>query len=991
MKKAISIILAALLLVAVVAVGASAADVTKDPARNGSCGENLTWTFNDGTKTLTVSGTGEMENYSAETRAPWYEHRAAMTSLVLEDGVSSIGSYAFNACKNLTSITFAGSVESIGDYAFFDCGSLAELTIPGTVKKIGAYAFGGAKQLTKLTLSDGVQEIGEAAFSGLVALTDVSIPGSVSAIGDKAFSADVALVNVTLGEGVAKIGTGAFLQCVALKEITLPASLTEIGVQGFSRCTALESITIPAKTETIGDRAFFGCTGLKSVKFEDGTKKTGVSAFSGCTALTSVDLGKTVETIDEGSFYGCSALKNVTIPASVRTLGKDAFSGCYSAEVEFENVDAITEFGYSDIWNSASKWSQYVTDITAGSFKYEDNEDYNGGEVDLSGYNSNAGVKNGDSLTWIHKSAKWVDTDMKDAELRVDFSYRTANNPTDIVFVLDYSGSMMDTVDGVSKFYTLISKVDDISKVLLNNEKLDNRIAIAPFSEDMQSYCDFTADYDSIHEFLFSQEPYGDTHYSEGFETAGRLITSRNDSSRDVIVIFVTDGAPNEGFEGVSEAKAITDAGHSLAGIVLDTTAAAYNTVASFCTNGMTYSADSNEELNRAINTALIASFASYLVLDDIQTENFEIKDVNLITVVDEDGNTYNDTVTVLENGKSIKWNTVGFLPEVTYTLTIPLVLKDGIYGTEIKTNDGDLGIVNTLTDERINTVASPVLNNVSAYMVIYHSNLSDNKSETFNFSSGDTVTVKDNLFTNEGYSFKGWNTKADGTGTAYKSGDTFVMPNNSVDLYAQWSANGYTVIYNSNNATGTKTNETVSKAYEYKSNVTVAENTFAPSEEKYVFVSWNTKADGTGKEFKPGETFTMPAQDVVLYAQWKNKYLGVEFGVIYDGNGGTYEEGKTEKRVGALYESTVEIEANFFDREGYNFVSWNTEPDGSGTSYAAGDTFVMGASDVRVYAQWQKKAAPKTGAEDNMMVWVIALAMAGAAATFTFLKKKKA
>lgn len=109
-------------------------------AQSGTCGENLTWSIQDGT--LTISGTGEMESYSGEYNVPWYNYRNGINNIVIMNGVTSVGDYAFVGCS-LTSVTIGNSVMTIGEHAFTGCSKLASVSIPNSVKSIGENAFDG--------------------------------------------------------------------------------------------------------------------------------------------------------------------------------------------------------------------------------------------------------------------------------------------------------------------------------------------------------------------------------------------------------------------------------------------------------------------------------------------------------------------------------------------------------------------------------------------------------------------------------------------------------------------------------------------------------------------------------------------------------------------------------------------------------------------------------------------------------------------------------
>ncbi|MGN1047013.1 MAG: leucine-rich repeat domain-containing protein, partial [Eubacteriales bacterium] len=162
---------------------------------SGTCGSNLTWTLDSAGK-LTISGSGDMYNYTSSSRAPWYDYRSSITNVIIQDGVMSIGNYAFEYCSSLTSVNIPDSVTSIGKYAFYYCNNLASVNIPDGVTSIGSSAFSGCGSITSVTIPDSVTSIGDYAFDGCSSLASVTIPDSVTSIGEGAFSDCSSLTDV---------------------------------------------------------------------------------------------------------------------------------------------------------------------------------------------------------------------------------------------------------------------------------------------------------------------------------------------------------------------------------------------------------------------------------------------------------------------------------------------------------------------------------------------------------------------------------------------------------------------------------------------------------------------------------------------------------------------------------------------------------------------------------------------------------------------------
>ncbi|WP_018362415.1 leucine-rich repeat domain-containing protein [Hoylesella nanceiensis] len=153
--------------------------------KSGTCGDNLQWKLTD-EGVLTITGTGEMQDWN-DYSSPWYENES-VKQVIIGDGVTTIGDWAFSYCRALTSITIPNSVTTIGDNAFESCSSLTSITIPNSVTTIGDYAFSYCRALTSVIISNSVTTIGERTFANCYSLTSVTIPSSVTRIEDGAFS-----------------------------------------------------------------------------------------------------------------------------------------------------------------------------------------------------------------------------------------------------------------------------------------------------------------------------------------------------------------------------------------------------------------------------------------------------------------------------------------------------------------------------------------------------------------------------------------------------------------------------------------------------------------------------------------------------------------------------------------------------------------------------------------------------------------------------------
>ena len=238
------------MLLSVMAVGV--VSVSAAIVDSGSCGTNVTWTLDDN-GVLTISGSGNMYEYNPwNNPSPWGTN---VTSIVIEDGVTNIGKYAFCGRESLTSVTISDTVTSVGWGAFADCTSLTSVTIPDSVTSIGDEAFISCSNLTSISIPNTVRRIGHGAFDNCSSLISVTIPDSITEIEWQTFYGCRSLTNITIPESVTSIGRGAFNCCYGLTNIVIPDSVTSIGERAFENCPNLTIVRIGNSVTNIGEKA----------------------------------------------------------------------------------------------------------------------------------------------------------------------------------------------------------------------------------------------------------------------------------------------------------------------------------------------------------------------------------------------------------------------------------------------------------------------------------------------------------------------------------------------------------------------------------------------------------------------------------------------------------------------------------------------------------------------------------------------------------------
>lgn len=270
-----------------------------------------------------------------------------LSYITIPGSVTTIDDDAFSALANVRSIVIPEGVTSIGVRAFRGC-KFEEVSFPSTLEEIGGSAFHSCSSLKTVNFAEGLKKIGGTAFCNC-AFTELTLPKSLISMGTTAIYSCQNLEKVTFADNseLTAINERTFFHCNSLKKVDFGAnsSLTTIGTGAFADLPALEKITIPASVTTIGARAFANTPSLTTVIFEEGSqmKIIGAGAFADC-GLKSFEIPDAVTTIEREAFRNCNVLYEVTLSKDVSSVSPEAFKYC-------------TKLTYIDVDEANTKYS----------------------------------------------------------------------------------------------------------------------------------------------------------------------------------------------------------------------------------------------------------------------------------------------------------------------------------------------------------------------------------------------------------------------------------------------------------------------------------------------------------------------------------------------------------------------------------------------------------------------------------------------------------
>ena len=349
-------------------------------------------------------------------------------SVVISNGISSIGALAFSGCTSLKSVVIPDSVTNVYGGTFYGCTSLENVRLGSGISNLACveksvkegnvtyyYLYGmfeGCTSLSNIKLPNSIIMIDEKAFCDCIAIKTITIPDSVITIGESAFYGCTSLENIIIPDSVTSVGDAAFARCSSLTEVVLSNNLTEINYRAFDLCTSLKNIVIPDSVTKIGD-SFYQCTSLETVVIGKNVTDIEHSAFYGCGIstlvfkndvipfdenlggtyvnhfyslynLTTVIIEGNATEIPQNAFKGCESLKTVIISGSVLTIGENAFLNCTSLESidipqsvttvhmsAFKNCSSLTTINFN---GTKKQWSL---------ISKEDYWNYNTGEYSI--------------------------------------------------------------------------------------------------------------------------------------------------------------------------------------------------------------------------------------------------------------------------------------------------------------------------------------------------------------------------------------------------------------------------------------------------------------------------------------------------------------------------------------------------------------------------------------------------------------------------------
>ena len=342
MKQFLCILLTLCMVLGMVPMTALAAEID-----NGSCGDNANWSLTDD-GTLTISGTGATEDwpYSGADiyMPPWLEYRSQITKVVVAEGITYLGDYAFADCPNLKQITYPATLTALGDGVYYNCDSITAAVIPDSVTTVGKSLFEDCASLAQVTFSKNMTVLSEEMFARCISLTAMVIPDNITAIGIRTFSDCWNMQTISIPDSVTVIDVGAFEDCDALTEVVVPNSVTVIRTDAFYSCDKLANVVLPDSLREMESAVFSACLSLKNLTIPVNVSLLG-STFEGANAL------ETVKFLGHAPAFAAQTFNGITVTAY------------YPSNFQSWTQDVLQDYGGNVTWVG------YISELEPGDIR----------------------------------------------------------------------------------------------------------------------------------------------------------------------------------------------------------------------------------------------------------------------------------------------------------------------------------------------------------------------------------------------------------------------------------------------------------------------------------------------------------------------------------------------------------------------------------------------------------------------------------------------
>ncbi|MBO5560076.1 MAG: leucine-rich repeat protein [Firmicutes bacterium] len=381
-------------------------EITGRFTANGNSGD-IIWEYDHDTKTITFTGNGAIIDYDPEYASPWSYLKDDITAVKIEQGITKIGTYAFNDCYNVTQAELPDSLEEIRYAAFNGCKHLETINLPNGINRISSGAFMFCESLKEVILPNGISYLSEFLFQGCTSLETVTIPKGVTSIHSYEFWDCTSVSDIYCYADPTKLtwwkADISYLKPEKATKVHVSPDMlstyqekfgninaTFVGDLPYGKCgdnawweydEATQTLTISGKgalwDTAWGVESKWGEYGsdIKTVKIKSGITSIGEYNFK-THIITSIELPNTLENIGPNAFYECKKLKTINIPSGIKTIGVNAFRECISLQ-HIEIPEGVTDIAINTFNNCTSLKTvtipSTVTNIAYNAFSFANN------------------------------------------------------------------------------------------------------------------------------------------------------------------------------------------------------------------------------------------------------------------------------------------------------------------------------------------------------------------------------------------------------------------------------------------------------------------------------------------------------------------------------------------------------------------------------------------------------------------------------------------